>query len=131
MCATSAQSKQSPCGLKFAESGHPASKEAEGNEGERKMNKKRSILSGWPDEVAKYRPKCSPTHFLTKSITQNFFRGTVQPQIWSTSVHTFRKTAQRKESPERRKFAQSGRPARLLVHLSLLAPKFAFKQSSR
>jgi hypothetical protein len=54
-------------------------------------------------------PKCSPTHFLWNLIQNVFFVKTSIPNIWAFSL--VKKTAQRKQSPSGRKFAQSGHPA--------------------
>jgi hypothetical protein len=53
-------------------------------------------------------PKCSPTHYLTKLI-RNFFREKSYPKVCSTSEND-QSTTQRKQSPKKRKFAQSGHP---------------------
>jgi hypothetical protein len=53
----------------------------------------------------KNRPKCSPTHFC-----QNIFCGKKKPKN-SGYFFNFPQTGQCKQSPERRKFAQSGHPA--------------------
>jgi hypothetical protein len=59
----------------------------------------------------KSRPKCSPIHFLWKLLHIHYRRKS-SPIILATYV-VFTKTTQRKQSPNIRKFAQFGHPARL------------------
>jgi hypothetical protein len=40
----------------------------------------------------------------------NFYRGKNSPAVWATIVPVFKKIAQRKQSPNTRKLAQSGHP---------------------
>jgi hypothetical protein len=58
--------------------------------------------------LLKNRPKCSPAHFLSKLI-HNFYRGKLYPKNVGF-FFTFLKTVQSKQSPNRRKIAQSGHP---------------------
>jgi hypothetical protein len=44
------------------------------------------------------------------NLLHSFYRGKSSPIIWATSI-IFTKTSRRKQSPNRRKFAQSGHPA--------------------
>jgi hypothetical protein len=52
----------------------------------------------------KNSPKCSPTHLYTT------FSWKKEPQLWTMHFCNFQKTDQRKQSPNGRKFAQSGHP---------------------
>jgi hypothetical protein len=56
----------------------------------------------------KNRQKCSPAHILSK-LTHNFRRGKGGPKI-SLCFWNFQKTAQNKQLPKGRQFAQSGHP---------------------
>jgi hypothetical protein len=58
--------------------------------------------------LSKNRPTCSPTHILQNKY-KNFTIEKSSPEVLATFV-IFKKTVQRKHSPNRRKFAQSGHP---------------------
>jgi hypothetical protein len=89
--------------------------------------------AGRPDELEKKTHKMWPNPFLPQWIN-NFFRGKIRPQNWPIYV-IFKKIAQRKQSPVRRKFAQSGHPedellllaSNHLVKLSRSAPAGAIQ----
>ena len=56
----------------------------------------------------KNRPKCSPTtHFCQNNVRHNFWHGKSRKNFGL--LLTVKKTARRKQSPDGRKFAQSGR----------------------
>jgi hypothetical protein len=73
------------------------------------------LLFTWPLQTrvtrwvcGKNRPKCSPRRVFSTWL-DNFFRGKVVKKFFG-SFCNFPKTAQRKKSPNRRIFAQSGHP---------------------
>jgi hypothetical protein len=64
--------------------------------------------AGWPDALLKNYPKFRPTHFF--SILFFYLkRGKRSPKVFGY-FSNFRKTAQSKHLPKRRKFALSGHP---------------------
>jgi hypothetical protein len=66
-----------------------------------------SSWTGQPNEFVKNSPKMWPNHFLPKLI-YNWYREKIQiPKICANSV-IFETTARSKQSPNRRKLAQSG-----------------------
>jgi hypothetical protein len=66
------------------------------------------LPSGGQDEILEILPKCSPTHFLS-NLYKTFSVEISNTNIWACSL-MFYKTAQRKQSPDGRAFAQSGHP---------------------
>jgi hypothetical protein len=65
------------------------------------------FLTGRPDELEKNRPKdSSPTQFLSK-VGQKFCGGKSGTKIWATSVISRKLPKFHKQTPKRRKFAQS------------------------
>jgi hypothetical protein len=66
---------------------------------------------GWPDEFVKKRRKCGTTHFVktnTMYVTQTGGKKHNE-NLGYFCIH--QKTAQRKQWPNKLKFAQSGHPA--------------------
>jgi hypothetical protein len=55
-------------------------------------------------------------HIFLSKLKRNFYRGKSSPQNNWLLLH-FSKTAQRKQSPNRRKFAQSGHPDHNIRHM--------------
>jgi hypothetical protein len=78
-------------------------------------------IQGDQKRLWKSRTKCSPIHFLWKLI-YNFYRGKKSSLIICAASVIFTKTTQSEQSPNRRKFAQSGHPVRnsTLVDLTFL-----------
>jgi hypothetical protein len=68
-----------------------------------------SAYQGDQMSLWKSRPKCSPTHFLSK-LMRNFHRGKSSTKVYIYFCH-FQKTAQRKQLPNGRKLGQTGHPA--------------------
>jgi hypothetical protein len=59
--------------------------------------------SGWPDEFAKDRPKCSPAQLFLSELIHNFYFGTNGPDMRAIFAN-FRKLSQVcKQSPSSRK----------------------------
>jgi hypothetical protein len=63
--------------------------------------------SGWPDDFVKKRPKCSPRHFFVKINTQLFLWQKLPQNLNTCEIFN---NCQSKQSPKRRKIAQSGHP---------------------
>jgi hypothetical protein len=73
----------------------------------------RYVGTEWPDEFVKSSPKCGPTLFSSKWI-HNPSYGNMSPKIFGYYCN-YQKTARRKQSPNKRKFAQSGHTAYIYV----------------